>query len=140
MKGYRKLLIAVNGSLGPLKEGLKVADEEKCWVTVLKVTPPYEGDVNLTGIKNINDVFDAGSTELASMLESSVREDGSLAKVRVEQGDISETISRVANEERCDLIIMGQKKQQGFLHRLLSGNVVKKVVRTAPCPVLVVEA
>jgi hypothetical protein len=42
MKGYRKVLIAVNGSLDVLKQGIKLAQDEKTWVTVLKVVPPYE--------------------------------------------------------------------------------------------------
>lgn len=43
MKGYRKILIAVNGSKDVLLKGLKLAGDEKCWVTVVKVLPPYEG-------------------------------------------------------------------------------------------------
>ncbi|MBI4690885.1 MAG: hypothetical protein HY754_11580, partial [Nitrospirae bacterium] len=57
MKGYRKILIAVNGSKEVLRQGLKLAYDEECWVTVIKVIPPYEGDLNLTGIKNIGDVL-----------------------------------------------------------------------------------
>ena len=57
MKGYRKVLIAVNGSKEVLRQGLKLAGDEECWVTVVKVIPPYEGDLNLVGIKNIEDVL-----------------------------------------------------------------------------------
>jgi len=44
MKGYRKVLIAVNGSMTVLEEGLKIARDEGCWVTVMKVIPPNEGN------------------------------------------------------------------------------------------------
>ncbi|GAB4544611.1 MAG: hypothetical protein Fur0020_13900 [Thermodesulfovibrionia bacterium] len=46
MKGYRKVLIAVNGSIDVLKSGLKVARDEGCWVTVVKVIPSNEGELN----------------------------------------------------------------------------------------------
>ena len=56
MKGFRKILIAVDGSKGVLRNGLAVAKDEKCWVTVLKVVPQNDGGLDLTGIKNIRDV------------------------------------------------------------------------------------
>lgn len=138
MKGYRKVLIAVNGSLGPLKEGLKVADDERCWVTVLKVLPPYEGDIELTGIKDLRDVLNSGRQEIETGLAACAREERALAKVRVEEGDIPGTIKRVAEEEKCDLIIMGQRKVRGFFRRLFGDNASMKVVKDAPCPVLFV--
>lgn len=138
MKGYRKVLIAVNGSFGPLKEGLKLASDERCWVTVLKVVPPYEGDIELTGISDISDVLQSGRTAIKGNISTEVFKDKSLAKVRVEEGEIHETISRIADEERCDLIIMGRKKKRNFIGRLLGDNVTAKVVDSANCPVLFV--
>lgn len=138
MKGYRKILIAVNGALGPLKEGFKLASDEKCWITVLKVIPSYEGDLNLTGIKNIRDVFDSGRDEITRSLKSVAQDERSLAKVRVEEGDIPDTISRIAGEENCDLIIMGKNRHRGWLQRFLGDNISSKVLKMAPCPVLVV--
>jgi hypothetical protein len=61
MRGYRKVLIAMNGSMDVVNEGIKMARDEKTWVTVLKVIPANEGDLNLTGIKNIEDVLDSGA-------------------------------------------------------------------------------
>ena len=66
--------------------------------------------------------------------------DEAAARVRVEQGELTETINRVAEEEGCDLIIMGVKKKAGFLRRLLTGNLVHRVARGAPCSVMVVDA
>ncbi|WP_333656475.1 hypothetical protein [Dissulfurispira sp.] len=66
MKGYRKILIAVNGSKDVLKEGLQLARDEKCWVTVVKVIPSYKGDINLVGIKNIEDVLDSEGAKAVS--------------------------------------------------------------------------
>jgi hypothetical protein len=66
MKGYRKVLIAVNGSKEVLRQGIKLAQDEKTWITVVKVVQPYEGDLNLTGIKNLNDVLDDGGAKAIS--------------------------------------------------------------------------
>ena len=61
MKGYRKILIATNGSKEALTQGLKLAQDEKCWVTVVKVIPENEGDLDLTGIRNIEDAINGGA-------------------------------------------------------------------------------
>ena len=46
-------------------------------------------------------------------------------------------ICRVAAEEKADLIVMGSHGRTGLSHVLL-GSVAERVVRHAPCPVLVV--
>ena len=140
MKGYRKVLIAVNGSLNVLRQGLDLASDEKCWVTVLKVLPSYEGDLNLTGIKNIRDVFESGRDEESRAINDAVKDEKALARLRVEEGDITSTIERVAREENCDIIIMGRKKGKGLLSRILGDNVLERITKNAPCPVLVVDA
>lgn len=137
MKGYRKVLIAVNGSKSVLTEGLRLASDEKCWVTVVKVIPPYDGDLNLTGIKNIEDVLNSESRKEISEINGAADEEGALIKTRVETGDVHRKILEVAEEERCDVIILGAPKQN-WLRKLLGDNVVEKVINQAPCPVLVV--
>jgi nucleotide-binding universal stress UspA family protein len=137
MKGYRKILIAVNSSTQVVRQGLKLADDERCWVTVVKVVPPADGDLDLTGIKNIGDVLDGGGGETEAQIKEIAKQEGSLIKTRVEVGEAHRKIVEVAEEERCDLIIMGSHRRS-WLHRLLGDNVVEKVLSQAPCPVLVV--
>jgi nucleotide-binding universal stress UspA family protein len=137
MKGYRKILIAMNGNKEVLKNGLQLAGDEKCWVTVVKVIPPHEGDLNLTGIKNLEDVFSNGSDAAVAIIYETARAEGALIKARVEEGEIDRKIVEVAEEERCDVIIMGARKRS-WLRTLFGDNVVEKVIQQAPCPVLVV--
>ncbi|TAN42724.1 MAG: universal stress protein [Nitrospirae bacterium] len=137
MKGYRKILIAMNGSRDVLTNGLKLAGDEKCWVTVVKVIPPHEGDLNLTGIKNLEDIFSSGSDQVVSAIYDTARQEGALIKGRVEEGEIDRKIVEVAEEERCDVIIMGSRKRS-WLRTIFGDNVVEKVIQQAPCPVLVV--
>jgi len=138
MKGYRKVLIAVNGSKEVLKQGIKLARDEKTWITVVKVMQSYEGDLNLTGMKNLNDVFDDGGAQAVTDIARIAQDEGALVKTRLEQGDVPDRIVEVAEEEKCDLIIMGSKKKKGILSRLFGDHIVEKVIDRAPCPVYVV--
>jgi nucleotide-binding universal stress UspA family protein len=56
--------------------------------------------------------------------------------VEVASGDPADTIIRIAAERHADLIVMGTHGRTGLRHALL-GSVAEKVVRTAPCPVLI---
>ena len=138
MKGYRKVLIALNGHKQVLEEGIRLARDEKTWITVVKVVQPFDGDLNLTGIKNLQDVLDDGGSEAARQIKSIAEREGALIKTRLEQGDVPQRIVEVAEEERCDLIIMGSKKKKGLFSRLFGDHVVEKVIDRAPCPVFVV--
>jgi nucleotide-binding universal stress UspA family protein len=50
----------------------------------------------------------------------------------------AEAISACARELDVELIVMG-KHPLGFVEHLLAGSVAEKVVRHAPCPVLIVQ-
>jgi nucleotide-binding universal stress UspA family protein len=56
----------------------------------------------------------------------------------VVEGDPAMEILKLAEEEDCDLIVMGTHGLTG-LERLLMGSVAEKVLRRAPCPVLTVR-
>ncbi len=137
MRGYRKILIAVNRSKDVFRKGLRLAADENCWVTVLKVIPPYEGDLNLTGIKHIGDVLVSGAQKDIREIKQIAESERALIKTRVEEGAIDSKIVEVARDEDCDLIIIGANKTN-WLRKLLGRNVLEKVIRNSPCPVLVV--
>jgi nucleotide-binding universal stress UspA family protein len=139
MRGVRKVLIAVNGSREVLRRGLELAGDEKCWVTVVKVIPPNEGELDLTGVKDIGDVLESGVRREAAGIRAVADGEGALVKTRIEEGTIHERILAVAEEERCDVIILGQRRRS-WLRKLFGDNVVGKVIRGASCPVLVVGA
>jgi len=140
MNGIRKVLIALNGSREVLHTGIRLAQDEKTWVTVVKVIEPFDGNLDLTGIKNLEDVLDDGGARALADVREMAAAEGALIKTRLEQGDVPQTIVEVAEEERCDLIIMGSKKKKGWFSKLFGDHVVEKVIRQAPCPVFVVGA
>jgi nucleotide-binding universal stress UspA family protein len=57
---------------------------------------------------------------------------------QVREGAPWREIVLAAREGQVDLIVMGTHGRRGLPHALL-GSVAEKVVRTAPCPVLVVR-
>jgi nucleotide-binding universal stress UspA family protein len=57
---------------------------------------------------------------------------------RLVEGDAASEILRIAQETKCDLIVMGTHGRTG-LGRLLMGSVAEQVVRKASCPVLTVK-
>jgi nucleotide-binding universal stress UspA family protein len=139
MKGYRKILIAVNSPGEVLRQGFKLAGDEKCWVTVVKVIPSYNGDLDLTSIKNIGDVLDSSARKDVAEIRETAAAERTLIKTRIEEGEVHEKIVEVAEDENCDLIVMGRDRTNWF-GKLFGKNVVDKVITTAPCPVLVVGA
>jgi universal stress protein A len=64
----------------------------------------------------------------------------SLPKVRyrIESGDPFEAIIDTAEATRADLIVLATHGRTG-IKRLIIGNVAEKVVRHAPCPVLIIK-
>ena len=57
----------------------------------------------------------------------------------VAEGDPVNQIVRVAEESKCDLILMATHARTG-VSRLLTGSVAEKVVRRSRCPVLVIKS
>jgi nucleotide-binding universal stress UspA family protein len=68
----------------------------------------------------------------------SARASGVLARVLVRTGSPAATIAQTAAEEGADLVMVGTHGRSG-IDRLLVGSVAERVVRGAPCPVLVVK-
>lgn len=139
MKGFKKILIAVNGSKNLLRQGMTLADDEGCWVTVIKVIPEYEGDLNLVGIKNIREVLDGEGEKAVEEINEVAKAERCMIKTRLEKGKIHEKIVEVAEEELCDIIVMGRKVKKG-ISRYFGNRTLNKVAKLAPCPVLVVNA
>lgn len=54
-------------------------------------------------------------------------------------GHVEREILKYADEEGVDLIVLGTQGRTGLSH-LVMGSVAEKVIRLAPCPVLVVRA
>ena len=60
-------------------------------------------------------------------------------ETRVELGMPPERIAELATEEHADQIVVGSHGRRGF-ERFLLGSVAERIVRLAPCSVLVVKS
>lgn len=73
---------------------------------------------------------------LTKMLKALVPTDPSVpCEHRLLRGDPARSIVELAEQERCDLIIMGTHGRTGMT-RLVMGSVAEGVMRRAKCPVL----
>jgi nucleotide-binding universal stress UspA family protein len=69
---------------------------------------------------------------------STLHRPANVVSVEVRTGIAAEEIVRAAIDYGCDLIVMATHGRSGMKH-LMMGSVAEKVIRTAPCPVMVVR-
>ncbi len=140
MGKYKKILIAIDGSassLHALRESLKLATDEKCWVTVVSVVPRYEGDLGAVWVNNVKDSFGQPCEMAISEAKKIAEEERVLIKTVCEEGEIYERIVDLADGENCDLIVMG-RKGRSEVEKALIGSVTARVIGHTQRDVLVV--
>ena len=82
--------------------------------------------------------FEVVAREALDKVIAGVRSRGFDAQPALRKGPAWREINATASEAKADLIVIGSEGRGG-LGRALLGSVAEKVVRTAPCPVLVVR-
>lgn len=140
MGRYRKILVAIDGSESSkhaLKESFRLASAEKCWITVVSVVPPYEGELELIGIKNLEAAMRQPCEKALADAAAFAKAEGALIKPVCEEGDPYERIVDLADAESCDVIVMG-RRGLSHLERSLVGSVTARVIGHSRRDVLVV--
>ena len=102
-------------------------------------TPLY--NEAMFGLVNPQAVYDAQRKWAEEQLEkraAELRDAGIITRCIVRTGAPAEMIAAVADEERCDMIVMGTRGLSG-LNRFLVGSVADGVTRMAHCPVMTVK-
>jgi len=138
--GYRKILIIYRSSPEFLRESLRLAKKEGTWVVVLKPVPEFEGELHLTFIRNLEDVLRGYALSDLEEIKKIAEEEKVLVKIRIERVSREEEILEIAEEERCDLIVVEPKKPS-LLERWLSfkDRLVDFLSAKSPCPVLLLR-
>ena len=85
----------------------------------------------------IQEARDAAARKLEKALQKA-RAAGVAAESHLEEVPASSAISRVAEEQGADLVVLGTHGHTGLKHVLL-GSVAERTLRTAPCSVIVVK-
>lgn len=139
-KGYRKILVAYDGSSSArnaLIVASKMAKEGKSWIKVVAAVPSYTGDLELIGIKNLKETMEGPGRKLLAEALQIAESQGVTILTNLEQGEPYECIVHVAEDENCDLIVMG-RRGVSHLERELMGGVTARVIGHTTKDVLVV--
>ena len=130
MAKFNKILVAVDGSeasRNALRQSFKLAFDEKKWITVVSINPPYQGDLDLVGVSNISEVLKGPGERNLEEARQIAEEEKASIKTRLEEGEPFQKIVEVAEEERCELIVIGRRGMSG-IERTLMGSVTSKVI------------
>lgn len=142
MANYRKILVAYDGSASArnaLAVAAQLAKENKSWIKVLSVVPDYKGDLELIGVSKIKETIEGPGQRLLSEAKEIADKEDVHILAGMDQGEPYERITRVADDENCDVIVMG-RKGVSHLARELMGSVTAKVIGHTTKHVLVVPA
>jgi nucleotide-binding universal stress UspA family protein len=139
---FRKILVGFEGSPGAwraLAQALRLAASDGATVHVLTVIehlPQYAATVG-----EMEEALTEAERQ-AALLQAEVRHAADLAGVRVETvrraGHAAKTLVDYAREGGFDLLVLGHAGHSG-VWGLFLGTTCDKVVRHAPCSVLVVR-
>jgi len=140
MASYRKILVAYDGSASAkncLAVASHLAKEDKSWIKVLTVLPSYEGDLELIGVSKIKETIEGPGRKLLEEAREIADHEDVHILTNMTQGEPYDKIVHVADDENCDLIVMGRKGVNP-LERELVGSVTAKVIGYTGKDVLVV--
>jgi nucleotide-binding universal stress UspA family protein len=140
MANYRKILVAYDGSVSArnaLAVASQLAKEDKSWIKVLTVLPDYKGDLELVGVSNIKETIEGPGKKLLTEAQEIADHEDVHILTNMTQGEPYDKIVHVAEDENCDLIVMGRRGTHQ-LERELVGSVTARVIGYTMKDVLVV--
>jgi nucleotide-binding universal stress UspA family protein len=140
MATFESILVYLDGSeasLHALQESLHLARAEKSKIMAISVVPPYQGDLRFTGLGNIKALLkepcDKALTEAMKMAEA----EGISLTTACLEGEPYEEIVDLAEEEDCDLIVIGIGSQS--MEKFFAmGSTTARVIGYSHCDVLVI--
>lgn len=116
----------------------------------LSIAGRYDSKVYVTHVVDLSPFSTPGPTNALRAIESqAIREAkeammelspvfGSVSnEVLIRKGDVWKEISRIVEEKRIELIVLGTHGREG-LSKVIMGSVAEKIFRQAPCPVVTI--
>lgn len=137
----QKIVVAVDGSDHSLRAAEYAVDIARLVNAEIILTHCHKPFPMLLGEpyfqKAINKINEGAQALLVPYIELFMKNEISCTE-RIMDGSPAEIISEVARIEKADMIIMGSRGLND-LEGLLLGSVTHRVLKTAPCPVLVIR-
>ena len=139
---FNNILLAVDGSEHSLNAARMVSQLARSMNSAeLRIVVVYNSIPPLLGDPDFQVVLNARLEETEKILQSAARAVGDVPSTVYTEtiaGDPAESIVKIAETRKCDLIVMGSRGL-GRLAGLVLGSASQKVVSHAPCPVLIVR-
>ena len=140
---YSKILVATDGSEQnhqAVLEAIGLAKSEKAELHCLYIVDTIAFaslpmDVTWENVYNV--LYQEGK-EAIELVKKQAKKEGVKFFSSVLEGNPAVEIVKYAQENGADLIVVGTLGRGG-LSRFLLGSTAEKVIRTAPCPVMVVR-
>ena len=139
---FKKILIATDGSKrtqNAVETGIEIARQHNSKVYAVYVVDT----VTFTSIpmdvtwENMYQLLKDEGEEAVNRVKEAAK--GLDVETHVLEGNPAVEITKFAKDNGVDLIVVGTLGKSG-IDRLLLGSVAEKVVRIAPCPVLVIKS
>ena len=142
-----KILLATDGSEDAELAALKAVDlanttDSELHVVHVGLAPSFlmSDPATLSYYRKLYEQIEEESRELLRKLSWQVKvAGGTVAETHLRMGDVDLEIVALAKKLGVDLIVMGCRGQQG-IRRAIEGSISDRVIRCAPCPVLVVRS
>jgi nucleotide-binding universal stress UspA family protein len=106
-------------------------------VTVYPDIPAYRERIVSSAKRESIELRDVAETVLARTVEQ-LTDEGIAVETHAREGDPAEAILEVAQEQKADLIVVGDRGLTG-IERFLLGSVSSKLSHHAPCSVMIVR-
>lgn len=137
---YNRILVAVDGSdasLHALSESIKLSYWVRGSVCAIYVAPSYEGDLSLTGVKDLKALSSEPCEIVLAKIKETVEKIDASIEALCETGEPSEKIIEYAETEGFDLIVAGIGEKNNLYRTLIKG-VAEKIIRIASKDVLII--
>ncbi len=107
-------------------------------LTLLYVVPTGEPTTLLAFPERVEAMMTEATFPLRQLAARAGETAGAPVEPRVHHGNPESVIVNKARETGCDMLVLGTHARRG-LDRALFGSIAEKVLRSAPCPVLIVR-
>ncbi len=143
---YQRIMVAVDGSETAergLKEAIALANDQKARLAIVYVIDLVVidefGEPSVNYIESTREfaratVERARQTAQAAGIEPEIQS----PEIYTTGYHVADTIAQLARDWNADLLVVGTHGRRGVT-RLLLGSVAERIVRVAPCPLLLVR-